>query len=63
MVSGRTPVTVATGSNLMHPSLVTSLDGTLHAAWLDNSLAAHATVKYSHQTGGTLERSRGREQR
>ena len=47
-----TPVTVATGSNLMHPSLVTSLDGTLHAAWLDNSLAAHATVKYSHQTGG-----------
>ena len=37
------------GSNLMHPSLVTSLDGTLHAAWLDNSLAAHATVRYAHQ--------------
>jgi len=47
-----TPVTVATGTNVMHPSLVTSLDGTLHAAWLDNSLAAHATVKYSHQVGG-----------
>ena len=37
----------------MHPSLVTSLDGTLHAAWLDNSLAAHAAVGYSHQSGGS----------
>jgi hypothetical protein len=46
------PVVVATGTDIMHPSLVTSLDGTLHAAWLDNSLAAHATVRYSHYVFG-----------
>jgi hypothetical protein len=37
----------------MHPTLVTALDGTLHAAWLDNALAAHATIKYSHRVGGS----------
>ena len=47
------PVVVATGTNIMHPSLVTSLDGTLHAAWLDNSLATHATVRYSHFVSGS----------
>ena len=47
------PVVVATGSNVMHPSLVTSLDGTLHAAWLDSSLAAHATVKYARKMSGS----------
>jgi hypothetical protein len=47
------PVTVATGSNIMHPSFVTSLDGTLHAAWLDNSLATHATIKYARQVAGS----------
>ena len=49
----RPPVVVATGQNIMHPSLVTSLDGTLHAAWLDNSLATHATVRYSHFVSGS----------
>ena len=47
------PVAVASGPNLMHPSMVTSLDGTLHLAWLDNSLAAHADIQYSHYVGGT----------
>ena len=46
-----TPVSVATGSNLMHPSMVTSLDGLIHLAWLDNSLATNATVKYASYGG------------
>ncbi|MBI5530722.1 MAG: DUF4082 domain-containing protein [Candidatus Doudnabacteria bacterium] len=43
------PTTIATGTNVMHGSLVTALDGTLHAAWLDNSLATHSIIKYAHR--------------
>jgi chitodextrinase len=47
-----TPLVVASGSNLMHPSMVTSLDGTLHLVWLANSLATHATIGYAHYAVG-----------
>jgi hypothetical protein len=43
--------TVASGTNITHPSMVTALDGSIHAAWLSNALAAHALVQYSHYTG------------
>jgi len=46
------PITIASGSNIMDPSLVTSLDGTIHLAYLDNSLAAHGTIKYMHYVSG-----------
>src|SRR5205085_8540374 len=42
---------IVSGTNLMHPSMVTALDGTLHLAWLDNSLATHATVDYARFDG------------
>jgi chitodextrinase len=51
--SWSTPVTVASGPSLMHPSMVTSLDGTLHLTWLDDSLATHSDVQYSHYVGGS----------
>jgi hypothetical protein len=47
------PVTVASGTNLMHPTMVTALDGTLHLAWLSNSLATHPDISYSHYIGGS----------
>ncbi|HET9721925.1 MAG TPA: Ig-like domain-containing protein [Candidatus Saccharimonadales bacterium] len=47
-----TPVTVGSGTNEMHPSMVTALDGTIHLAWLDNSLATHSNVKYSKYSAG-----------
>ncbi len=47
------PVIVASGTNLMHPSMVTSLDGALHLAWLANSLATHSTVGYAHYAAGS----------
>jgi chitodextrinase len=50
--SWSTPTPVAAGTNAMHPSLVTSLDGTLHLAWLDNSLATQPVIKYSHYASG-----------
>ena len=43
------PATLATGTNIMHPSMVTALDGALHVAWLDNSIATHSTVAYTHR--------------
>src|SRR5439155_12795239 len=46
------PVKVFSGTNEMHPSLVTALDGTLHLAWLDNALATHAVIKYAHYALG-----------
>jgi hypothetical protein len=46
------PMVIFSGPDEMHPSLVTSVDGTIHAAWLDNSLASHATIKYSKYSGG-----------
>ncbi|MDX6475402.1 MAG: hypothetical protein QOH95_913, partial [Gaiellaceae bacterium] len=49
----RTAVTIASGTNLMHPSIVTSLDGSLQLAWLENSLAAHATIRYARFDGTT----------
>jgi hypothetical protein len=30
--------------------MITSLDGNLHLAWLDNSLATHSTIKYAKHT-------------
>ena len=50
--SWSSPVAVASGTNLMHPTMVTALDGTLHLAWLSNSLAAHSDIYYSHYVGG-----------
>ncbi|MGC4050555.1 MAG: fibronectin type III domain-containing protein [Paludibaculum sp.] len=48
------PITIASGTDIMHPALVVSLDNTLHAAWLENSLATHSIVKYSQsQVTGT----------
>jgi hypothetical protein len=47
------PIVVTSGTNLAHPSMVTSLDGTLHLAWLANSLATHSTIGYAHFAGGT----------
>jgi hypothetical protein len=46
------PIVVFSGSDEMHPSMVTSSDGAIHAAWLDNALAGHATIKYSKYSGG-----------
>ena len=46
------PVTIASGSNLMNPSMTTALDGTIHLVWLENSLAAHATIRYARLAGG-----------
>jgi hypothetical protein len=51
--SWSSPATVASGTNLMHPTMVTALDGTLHLAWLSNSLATHADIYYAHYAGGT----------
>jgi protocatechuate 3,4-dioxygenase beta subunit len=48
-----TPLTVATGSNLIHPSMVTALDGTLHATWLDKSNATSPIIKYAHYAFGS----------
>jgi chitodextrinase/sulfur relay (sulfurtransferase) DsrF/TusC family protein len=48
--SWSTPITVATGNNIMHPSLVTSLDGALHLSWLSESISTHSNVKYSKST-------------
>ena len=50
--------TVATGTDLMHPSMVTSRDGSLHLAWLENSLAAHSTVRYARFDGSLVDRQR-----
>jgi hypothetical protein len=47
------PAAVASGTNLMHPSMVTSRDGTLQLAWLDNSLATHARVEYARYNGSS----------
>jgi len=44
--------TIASGTNLAHPSLATSLDGTIHLAWLVNSHAAHSSISYAHYSGG-----------
>jgi hypothetical protein len=43
--------TVASGTDLTHPSMVTALDGSIHAAWLASSYATHAVVQYAHYTG------------
>jgi hypothetical protein len=50
-------VTVASGTDITHPSLVTAQDGNLYAAWLDSSYATHAVIKYAKYTGswGTPE--------
>ena len=52
-----TASTIFSGTNECNPSMVTALDGTIHLAWLDNSIAAHATVKYAKYSGswGTIE--------
>lgn len=50
--SWSTPITVASGTDIMHPSMVTSLDGSIHLAWLNNSIAPHAEVYYSHYSSG-----------
>lgn len=49
--------TIFSGMNECNPSMVTALDGTLHLAWLDNSIASHATVKYAMYNGswGAIE--------
>jgi hypothetical protein len=47
------PSVVSSGSNAMHPTIVTAVDGSIHAAWLDNSLAAHAVLKYAKYSGGS----------
>ncbi len=44
-------VTISSGTDLMHPSLVTSLDGALHLAWLTNALAVHSGVAYARYDG------------
>ena len=48
----KSPVTVFSGTNEMHPSMVTALDGTLQLAWLDNALASHAVIKYARYSLG-----------
>jgi hypothetical protein len=50
--SWSTPVAVSSGTDEMHVSLVTALDGTLHLAWLDNALATHAVIRYAHYALG-----------
>ena len=50
--SWSSPVAVASGTNLMHPTMVTALDGTLHLAWLSNALATHSDIYYSHYVSG-----------
>ena len=45
------PVAVVNGADLAHPSMATSLDGSLHLAWLANSRATHSTIGFSHFTG------------
>jgi hypothetical protein len=55
--SWSTASTIFSGTNECNPGMVTALDGTIHLAWLDNSIAAHATVKYAKYSGswGTIE--------
>ena len=48
-----TPAAVVSGTDLAHPSMVTSLDGSLHLAWLANSQATHSTIAYAHFAGGS----------
>ena len=43
--------TIFSGTNECNPSMVTALDGTIHLAWLDNSIATHAAVKYAMYNG------------
>lgn len=50
--SWSSPVTVASGTDIMHPCLVISLNNALHAIWLDSSLASHSSVKYSQSVAG-----------
>ena len=47
------PISVTSGTNIVHPSMVTSLDGTLHLTWLANSQAAHSTIGYAHYANGS----------
>jgi hypothetical protein len=42
---------VATGTNVMHPSLVTAADGTVELAWLNNALAAHGSILWASNSG------------
>jgi hypothetical protein len=55
--SWSTASTTFSGTNECNPSMVTALDGTIHLAWLDNSISTHATVKYAKNSGswGTIE--------
>jgi hypothetical protein len=46
------PVSIASGTNEMHPSMTTALDGSIHLVWLDNADAAHPVVKYARYSGG-----------
>jgi hypothetical protein len=49
--SWSTASTIFSGTNECDPSMVTALDGTIHLAWLDNSIATHAAVKYAMYNG------------
>jgi hypothetical protein len=51
--SWSTPVTIFSGTNEMQPALATARDGTIHLAWIDNSLATHAVIKYAHYVSGS----------
>jgi hypothetical protein len=50
--SWSTPQQISSGTNAMHPSMVTATDGSLHLAWMDNSLASHSAIKYANRVGG-----------
>ncbi len=51
--SWTTPASIAIGTNIMHPSMVTALDGSFNLAWMNNSLATHSEIDYSKYTGGS----------
>ena len=47
------PTVVSTGNYAIHPSLVTSLDGAIHLAWVTNAFSASPTVMYARKSGGS----------
>lgn len=46
------PANVATGTNIMHPSMTTSNRGVIQLAWLNNSLATQGSILYASNTAG-----------
>jgi chitodextrinase len=47
------PVTIASGTNEMHPSLTTAPDGSIHLVWLDDAESTSVSIKYDRYADGS----------